>query len=785
MSSSLASASDLVPLKFEKLISSNNITRKNKLNISVIHNVNNILQKQSILGALLRKDIETAKKIIEKGADVNQKDKDGNTALIYASKNEYIDIVNALLEKGADVNQKDKDGNTALIYASSYGYIDIVNALLEKGVDVNQKNKDGSTALIYASISAYIDIVNALLEKGADIDHLDDNNSTALIYASKYGYKNIVNALLEKGADVDKKGENTYTALIYASRDGYKDIINALLEKGADVDQKDKDGSTALIYASKNGYIDIVNALLEKGADIDYIDNNNNTALNYAVEHGYTDIVNALNTYNKSYYSALNTYGRFDPITKQIAETWKQKFKIAYPCDKLGYKQHKGECWIDTVQEIFFFTDGLKEITQSLFYTMTDEDIEKYVDEAIATKIIQGDSYTVTPNIPDEPHAIQGIFEPRIILLFGILKTSDKVKDFLNKKNIHNYNAVFNLTDRTINEWWMLQKTEKEEIIKLRSNIIDKYPPFIIDRRAEYIRGIRSMRDRFITHYDFIVYNKEILTCENPVTTKRMYKAMQHTRATLKRTQSAQLSPNLAKALQRNDRRQSQTSETDYKAGDWGERIFPILLQMFHIPFTCNLNPSRHTGIAYGMRLIYIDKDRGIWNTPNITIKKINSNDEIWASAAHAFGFLKCNNIWYYYNDNSGVSYLEESLISAIFIPQPKNVFKALYYNVDIQKLFLYLFENRVPKKLEDNSWEQTIRMKSVWRGTQFIDIEESDMEQFYEYNNDLNGLFLRYDLQFIDSIYSIEPLPVSSASSKNRKRHPRSTRRRSTRRRR
>jgi len=49
-------------------------------------------------------------------------------------------------------------------------------------------------------------------------------------------------------------------------------------------------------------------------------------------------------------------------------------------CDRLGFHQHTGECWSDTIQQILFFADGFKEITQPLFYNITDEEIEEKVD---------------------------------------------------------------------------------------------------------------------------------------------------------------------------------------------------------------------------------------------------------------------------------------------------------------------------------------------------------------------------------------------------------------------
>jgi len=536
------------------------------------------------------------------------------------------------------------------------------------------------------------------------------------------------------------------------------------------------------------------------------------TALQKAIIEGNEEgikilLENGTTIGDNDYYLSLETWGKSHPITSRIATAWKKQFKLAFLCDKLGYDQHKGECWIDTVQEIFFFTDGLKEITQPLFYTMTDEMIERYVDAAIARNIIQGGSYTVKPQILAESLPLLEGYEHRLLKLMLKFNTSDKVVRAIGNAHIGTFELI-HIFDNTIFEYYNIYLTPEQinEFKLIRDHIRSIYSSFTINRRSEYIRGIRSMRNRFITHYDFLMYNKEILTCEHPNDTKRMYIAMTHKAAMLKRTQSAQLSPNLAKALSANYRRQSQTSETDYNSGDSGARIFPILLKMFYIPFRCNLNPSRHTGIAYGVDLGHIDGDRGMWNTPTIIIKKVNSRDNIWSSSGHAVGILKCNNIWYYYDDNFGVSYVEESLISAIFISQPKNIFKALYYNFDIQKLFLYLFEDSVPKKLEDNSWEQTIRMTSVWRDTQFVDIKGEDITQFYKYDDGvLNKQFLKGFLYFIlpRRNYSIEPtliscepsisslsslIPVSTLANitiGGRRRHRRSGHNRSTRRRR
>ena len=67
------------------------------------------------------------------GADVNQADKDGTTALMVAPKKGHRDVVELLVGAGADVNRADKDGTTAPMSASKKGHRDVVEALVGGG----------------------------------------------------------------------------------------------------------------------------------------------------------------------------------------------------------------------------------------------------------------------------------------------------------------------------------------------------------------------------------------------------------------------------------------------------------------------------------------------------------------------------------------------------------------------------------------------------------------------------------------------------------------------------
>ena len=75
-------------------------------------------------------DLETAARLLQKGADVNACDADGDTALMFASFNGHYAIVKLLLGHGADVFKRARNGWTAKLASLSKNHRDVV-ALLE------------------------------------------------------------------------------------------------------------------------------------------------------------------------------------------------------------------------------------------------------------------------------------------------------------------------------------------------------------------------------------------------------------------------------------------------------------------------------------------------------------------------------------------------------------------------------------------------------------------------------------------------------------------------------
>ena len=87
--------------------------------------------------------------------------------LIKAAAKGDLAGVKSTLRCGADMNSKDKCGQTALMEASWHGNKEIVELLIASGADVNAKDNEGATALMRASHLRNNDIIELLKKHGA------------------------------------------------------------------------------------------------------------------------------------------------------------------------------------------------------------------------------------------------------------------------------------------------------------------------------------------------------------------------------------------------------------------------------------------------------------------------------------------------------------------------------------------------------------------------------------------------------------------------------------------
>ena len=242
-----------------------------------------------------------AQLLIDAGADVNARDKYGNTPLMHIrdtfenQKREWDNDTAALLEvmikAGADVNARNKHGLTPLMIAND---VRTIQKLIDAGADVNARDDANRTPLL---CQLHEGAVRALIEAGADVNVHDDDGWTPLHWINDLG---AVRTLIEAGADVNARDDEGNTPLIenidhdfifnfdYADACKYhpvpdekKEIIEitkCLLAAGADINAQNDLGKTALHYAEDYEVIDL---LLKSGADVNIRDIEMSTPLAY------------------------------------------------------------------------------------------------------------------------------------------------------------------------------------------------------------------------------------------------------------------------------------------------------------------------------------------------------------------------------------------------------------------------------------------------------------------------------------------------------------------------
>jgi ankyrin repeat protein len=78
------------------------------------------------------------------------------------------EALRALLERGYDVDAKDRHGQTALMRLARVGAVDAVRVLLDAGAQLDHTAKYRLSALMLAALNGHEEVVRLLLEAGAD-----------------------------------------------------------------------------------------------------------------------------------------------------------------------------------------------------------------------------------------------------------------------------------------------------------------------------------------------------------------------------------------------------------------------------------------------------------------------------------------------------------------------------------------------------------------------------------------------------------------------------------------
>lgn len=192
--------------------------------------------------------------LIASGADVNRIDSNGDSFMMRILKEEpnfhYSATIGSLLKilliNGADINVKNKDGETALQLSRRDEWWSGMTIALIKYGEIDPKDKYVEDILLYGVRSCDFEMMRILLGKGVDANIRGENGKTLLMIACEYGDKGYWQI-----EDVESlHGVDKITVSITSEK--HHEVIDLLLSHGADKLLRDNDGETAADKLSEN-----------------------------------------------------------------------------------------------------------------------------------------------------------------------------------------------------------------------------------------------------------------------------------------------------------------------------------------------------------------------------------------------------------------------------------------------------------------------------------------------------------------------------------------------------
>ncbi len=236
-----------------------------------------------LIAAIRKQDVAAVKQALADKADPNGQDPEfGVTALNWATMVGNVEIARILLDGGADVNGKSRDGGGPLSGAAFMGRADVCELLISSGGDPKLKNAKGEDPLFATTVDAgATQFVAGLLKLDYDLAKVQAGRAKCVqLLKNGTGSKELAAAVRKQDVAAVKKllakptsnpnvqdPDLGITVLSWAAFHGNAEIAALLIAAKADVNGRNRDGSSPLHAAAFTGSVAVLELLLAKGAD--------------------------------------------------------------------------------------------------------------------------------------------------------------------------------------------------------------------------------------------------------------------------------------------------------------------------------------------------------------------------------------------------------------------------------------------------------------------------------------------------------------------------------------
>uniref|UniRef100_A0A673UGS4 Ankyrin repeat and death domain containing 1A n=1 Tax=Suricata suricatta TaxID=37032 RepID=A0A673UGS4_SURSU len=234
--------------------------------------------------------------LVNSGAKIHCKNKDGLTLLHCAAQKGHVPVLAFIMEDLEDVplDQADKLGRTAFHRAAEHGQLDALDFLVGSGCEHSVKDKEGNTALHLAASRGHLTVLQRLVDIRLDLEEQNAEGLTALHAAVEGIHPDCVQLLLEAGSNVNALTQKKQSCLHYAALGGSEAVARALIHAGGHTNIADHQGASPMHLAVRHNFPALVQLLIDAGSNLDATDNRQQTPLHLAAEHARPDIAEML-----------------------------------------------------------------------------------------------------------------------------------------------------------------------------------------------------------------------------------------------------------------------------------------------------------------------------------------------------------------------------------------------------------------------------------------------------------------------------------------------------------